>query len=195
MEGNDGSLSIATYGGGVSRLQNGRFTVFRQKDGLASDFVVALCKDRDGAIWFGTDGGLSRYHQGRFDNYRAAQGVPRPTQYCLSDADGSLWVAVRNGGLLHSVRTGAGLRFVDHTLEDVPAGPNLWSMLQTPDRAFWMASYEGLFRVRHGAVKRFDTDDGLAGRRTTSMHVDRAGNLWVVANDGLHRLMASASIA
>ena len=133
VEGNDGSLWIATYGGGVSRLQNGRFTVFRQKDGLASDFVVGLCKDRDGAIWFATDGGLSRYHRGRFDNHRAAQGVPGPTQYCYSDADGTLWVAVRNGGLLQSVRTGAGLRFVDHTLEEVPAGLNFWSMLQTPD--------------------------------------------------------------
>ena len=36
-EGDDSSLWIGTYGGGLSRLKNGKFTIYTTKDGLIGD--------------------------------------------------------------------------------------------------------------------------------------------------------------
>ena len=74
-EGDDGSLWIGTFGGGVSRLKDGKFTVLTMHDGLISDFVSNLCKDKEGAIWIATDFGVSRYHNGHFTNYSKKDGL------------------------------------------------------------------------------------------------------------------------
>ena len=47
-EGDDSSLWIGTYGGGISRLKNGKFTIYTTKDGLSGDAVAELCKDKEG---------------------------------------------------------------------------------------------------------------------------------------------------
>ena len=41
-EDREGNLWIGTYGGGLSRLKDGNFTTYTQKDGLAGDFI-SLC--------------------------------------------------------------------------------------------------------------------------------------------------------
>src|SRR5207244_9526079 len=92
-EGDDSSLWIGTFGGGVSRYKGGQFTVYTTGEGLISDFVRSLCKDREGGIWIGTDHGLSRFKDGRFVNYTVKDGLADNSirgLYC--DEDGSVWV-------------------------------------------------------------------------------------------------------
>ena len=48
LSGEDGSLWIGTYGGGLTRLKDGTFTTFTTRDGLAHDVVFALCEDGQG---------------------------------------------------------------------------------------------------------------------------------------------------
>src|SRR5262245_11958900 len=89
LEGDDSSLWIGTYGGGVSRLKDGRFTVYTVKEGLASNFVAALCKDQEGNIWIGTDGGLSCFKDERFTNYTVKDGlVHNAARSLYCDRDG-----------------------------------------------------------------------------------------------------------
>lgn len=91
VEGDDSSLWIATYGGGVSRLKHGQFTVYTTKEGLANDYVAALCKDREGNIWIGTDGGVSRFKDGRFTNYTVKDGlVHNAVRGLYAESDGSV---------------------------------------------------------------------------------------------------------
>ena len=40
-----------------------------------SDFIRAFCEDRDGALWIGTDGGLSRFQHGTFQNFKIEDGL------------------------------------------------------------------------------------------------------------------------
>jgi len=50
-------LWIGTAGGGVVRLESGRFTRYADESGLPSEHVSALLEDRQGRLWVGTDGG------------------------------------------------------------------------------------------------------------------------------------------
>ncbi|MBD0326341.1 MAG: hypothetical protein ICV68_07915, partial [Pyrinomonadaceae bacterium] len=74
--------------------QWGAVTLFH---GLPSNRVRAIAQDADGAMWFGTDGGLAKY-DGRRTQAITADGLPQGRVLALRlDADGALWVGTETG--------------------------------------------------------------------------------------------------
>ncbi len=61
---------------GLARLSSGVLTRWSSSDGLPSAFVRTLHCDSQGTLWIGTSGGLSRWKDGRFENFTAVQGLP-----------------------------------------------------------------------------------------------------------------------
>ena len=184
IEARDGSLWIGTYGGGLSRLKDGRFEVFTTADGLVNDTVSALCEDREGAIWIGTDHGLSRYFHGRFTNYR--EGLAHHKIRALyTDTDGTVWIGTVNGSV-NRLRDG---KLQIEALVAVGASPSgeVRGFLRTRDGALWVATFDGLWRLKDGRVAHFTTADGLASNSVPALHEDPDGNLWIATDNGLNR--------
>ena len=74
--------------------QWGAVTLFH---GLPSDRVRAVAQDADGAMWFGTDGGLAKY-DGRRTEAVAVEGLMSKRVFALKlDEDGALWVGTEAG--------------------------------------------------------------------------------------------------
>ncbi|CCH03121.1 histidine kinase [Fibrella aestuarina BUZ 2] len=79
------------------------FERFTTDEGLASDYVTALLKDRRGFLWVGTSNGLSRFDGQRFKTYRR-RNVPNSLlgNYVVNEGlteapDGILWIATNRG--------------------------------------------------------------------------------------------------
>jgi signal transduction histidine kinase/ligand-binding sensor domain-containing protein len=74
--------------------QWGAVTLFH---GLPSNRVRAIAQDAEGAMWFGTDGGLAKY-DGRRTQTITADGLPQGRVLSLRvDADGALWIGTEAG--------------------------------------------------------------------------------------------------
>ena len=74
--------------------QWGAVTLFH---GLPSNRVRAVAEDAEGAMWFGTDGGLAKYDGRRVQAVNAV-GLPQGRVLALRlDADGALWVGTEAG--------------------------------------------------------------------------------------------------
>jgi signal transduction histidine kinase/ligand-binding sensor domain-containing protein len=74
--------------------QWGAVTLFH---GLPSDRVRAIEQDAEGALWFGTDGGLARY-DGRRTQTVPVEGLAQPRVNALKfDESGALWVGTEAG--------------------------------------------------------------------------------------------------
>ena len=71
-----GALWIGTHAGGVTRYRDRRFTNFSTQDGLSDSRATAFYEDTRGAIWVGTDSGVSVFRDGRFTVYSTADGLP-----------------------------------------------------------------------------------------------------------------------
>ncbi|HEY0760721.1 MAG TPA: two-component regulator propeller domain-containing protein [Acidisarcina sp.] len=92
------ALWIGTLGG-LSRLEDGRFTTLTTRDGLSSNIVTALYEDTDGALWIGTSGGgLDRLRNGVVTSFAsAAAGLPENIYAILEDGRGDLWLSSDKG--------------------------------------------------------------------------------------------------
>jgi signal transduction histidine kinase/ligand-binding sensor domain-containing protein len=93
-----GSRAQDSQGDATPRASNlhqwGAVTLFH---GLPSDRVRAVAQDAEGAMWFGTDGGLARY-DGRRTQTVSIEGLGTARVLALkSDGGGALWVGTAAG--------------------------------------------------------------------------------------------------
>jgi len=103
-----GSVSLAIllclFGPLLLQAQPGQFPLihYSTKDGLPHDQINCIFKDKEGFIWLGTSGGLTRFDGISFKVFRQVPGdihsLPDNTVVGLSqDASGRIWVATQKG--------------------------------------------------------------------------------------------------
>jgi signal transduction histidine kinase len=112
----DGVLWVATDGGGLARLRDGRWTRYTTREGLVSNSLGYLLDDDAGYLWIGSNAGLMRvarqalndFAEGRITSVPCrAYGKPDglPTRECTSGSqpgavrarDGTLWFPTIKG--------------------------------------------------------------------------------------------------
>lgn len=98
-----GRIWIGSIGNGVMMIDGKKTSYYTTHDGLADNNVQSIVEDRTtGDIWFGTDNGLSRLHNGVFNNFYF--GINSLANACTEDnalqlADGRLVFATHHGVL------------------------------------------------------------------------------------------------
>lgn len=74
----DGELYIATFGGGLNKLDSitptgkVKFKTFTVQDGLPSDILLSIQEDKNGQLWISTENGLTKFtpENERFENFQ-----------------------------------------------------------------------------------------------------------------------------
>jgi signal transduction histidine kinase/ligand-binding sensor domain-containing protein len=120
----EGNLWVGTERGGLNRLTNGKFTIFRKqdKDGLPSDSISSLYCDSEGILWVGTSSGLARHDHGKWTRYTTQDGLhSNKIGYLVEDTIGYLWIG-SNSGLMRVSR---------HDLTEVARGTSKWVTCRT----------------------------------------------------------------
>ncbi|MEM1044090.1 MAG: two-component regulator propeller domain-containing protein [Bacteroidota bacterium] len=169
-----------------------RFRHFGIEDGLASPYITAIYQDTRGFLWFGTEGGLSRYDGLRFRTYLP---VPFDTtslgevdvEGFASTPDGGLWIAGEEGTLsrYHPQRDA----FTNLLRLDRAAFRTLDVFIRARDGGLWLGGNEGVYRYEPdtGALDTFrqsDESGGLPSNRVTALLEDRRGGIWVGMEGG-----------
>lgn len=96
----DGNLWLATSGGGMSRFDGFKFTMYDTTDGLAHNIVNKIIVGKDGTIWAGTENGLSRFKNGQFINFTKDDGLcGNNIQAIFEDRNGNLFIGYSIPGL------------------------------------------------------------------------------------------------
>jgi hypothetical protein len=84
-------------------------------EGLADVRINAICQDAEGVLWFGTDGGVSRYDGKTFVNLTTEDGLASNRVLAIHrDPDGVMWFGTWSGGISRY----NGKAFVNFTTED-----------------------------------------------------------------------------
>ncbi len=89
-----GDVWVGYYGGGTSRLHQGRLAHFPGGEQMPSGTVYRMAAATDGDIWAATTGGLARWNDGRWHRAGESEGVPEgPVFWVQVDAAGDVWIA------------------------------------------------------------------------------------------------------
>jgi ligand-binding sensor domain-containing protein/serine phosphatase RsbU (regulator of sigma subunit) len=93
-----GGIWFGTKGEGLLKNENGKFTSYTTGNGLSSNTITAMLKKKDGAVWIGTDNGITVY---RSAFSMLDRNLPSRSITCfLSDSKGNTWIGTSDRGIL-----------------------------------------------------------------------------------------------
>jgi diguanylate cyclase (GGDEF)-like protein len=187
-EGDGGEVLVGTFDRGVLRLRDGVVVGgIDTGQGLPSNQIRALLRDRKGVIWVGSIGGLARVEPGGDRAEPIEHGPSGEFVIALAeDAQGTLWIGTPQG--LDRLNR-------DGLIEAGPALPadtrSLFAI--TPEeggQALWLSSDRGLLHlhVPSGAVGQIGPAQGLPMEKVFHTLADGAGHLWLSSNRGAVRI-------
>jgi signal transduction histidine kinase/ligand-binding sensor domain-containing protein len=159
-------------------------SLWKVQDGLPEGTVQALAETRDGYLWIGTTGGLTRFDGTHFVlNGSSTLPIPAVNSiFCLFSAkDGSLWIGTEGGGLLHLKKNSVTAYSTAQGLTD----GFVRSILEDSHGTVWVGTDNGLFQVDGSSVKRIEVE-GAGSLAVHAIAEDREGRIWV----GGSRLLA-----
>jgi ligand-binding sensor domain-containing protein/tRNA A-37 threonylcarbamoyl transferase component Bud32 len=130
-----------------------------EDDGLASDIINCIYRDRSGDLWISTyRAGLTVYRDGKFTLLTQKQGLSSNSIYSIyEDNQGVLWIGSNNG--FTRMKDG---KFKTYTKKDGLFHYNIFQILDDNRGNLWMSCNKGIFRVRKQDLN--DLDDGKTGR-------------------------------
>lgn len=165
------------------------FTSLTSADGLSSNTVHAILKDRHGLLWFGTDDGLNKYDGTEFTVYRndganAGSIASNDISSLHEDKGGRIWVGTIQGALnLYDRKKDAFKR--------ICVNESVSAITSDHTGNLWVGTIEGLIWVDPVSFKltrmsqRADVPAEIKSQLILSFYQDKAGQMWVGTLNGL----------
>ncbi|HSI91310.1 MAG TPA: two-component regulator propeller domain-containing protein [Adhaeribacter sp.] len=179
------TLILLWLTGTIVPAQQYNFKTWSLEEGLPQSEVTSLAQDKNGYLWIGTMGGLSRFDGFRFYTLTTENGLnSNNTRALFLDRNNILWAGSISQGLCRY----DGKNFRNYGEEDgLPAG-GIFSINQTPDGKIWLATAHGLAYFHKDRFQLVNKQTGLPARPFTDILVDKKGNLWLATTEnGLYR--------
>jgi len=172
-------LAVVTF----STAQQYNFKNYTAKHGLANSIVNNIFQDSKGYVWFGTQGGLSKFNGKSFKNYSKVDGlISNDVTYITEDKKGNIWIGTAEGV---SVFNGKGFKNYSEQ-EGFKSYDGIYCILSDNKDNIWLA-------VRGGGLCKYDgkiftyytTKDGLSSNNVFSVVQDKKGNIWISQSNGI----------
>ena len=188
-------LWLGTDGGGlVRRLGHGEWTAWKREDGLLRNSVWSIEPSRDGGVWVGSNGGLSRLNSSGHitRTWTNREGLPGDRVLALLEGpSGDLYAGTDTGAISHFSRQG-------QLLETYAAGSGYLAdrvsdMKLDRQGRLWAVGHGGCYRTRlplGSAQVHFDRVDipNLDSEAFfRNVLIDSRGLVWIASSRGLAR--------
>ncbi|WAC13096.1 hybrid sensor histidine kinase/response regulator transcription factor [Dyadobacter pollutisoli] len=169
-----------------------KFTSLTSTDGLSSNTITAILKDRYGLMWFATDDGLNRFDGTevlvyRHDKKDSCSLRSSDISSLHQDRSGRIWVGTIEGGLhLYDRRK--------NSFISISSPHSVTSIASDVSGKLWVGTTAGLVNVdpenRH--ISAFSAmpniPDEISKGRILSIAIDSKRNVWVGSKSGLFKI-------
>ena len=182
FEDREGNLWMGGFLDGLARFWSGWAEHYNEPQGLHEPLVWSVAQAADGqSLWVGTNDGLSRLEDGRFQRWLSGSELPHPHAYTLHAESEGLWIGTRRGLLSVDVRDRRlsrpdVLRVLDPYQVNgiVPAGEH---------GRFFILSSNGLY-LWDGDGQLDHLQQGIGTRMVRQLHLQADGQIVVATDSG-----------
>ncbi|HVE59775.1 MAG TPA: two-component regulator propeller domain-containing protein [Pyrinomonadaceae bacterium] len=195
FEDSSGNVWITTINSGATlqrwERQTGKIIRFSADDNLPpSNGAIAFGEDSENNLWIGFYfGGLARYRHGKFQFFKAADGIPVGSiRSIYADKSGRLWIASASRGVFRSDDpTAENPKFVNISTAEGLASNQINCVTEDNFGRIYIGTGRGVNRLdpASGNLKLYTQADGLPGSVVSLCRRDSAGALWFVSRNSL----------
>jgi ligand-binding sensor domain-containing protein len=159
---------------------------FTTQDGLPGNYVWSTFEDRQGTLWFGTDGdGLASYKNANFLTYTTKNRLNNNSPRALAeDASGRLWLGTLGGGV-NFFQNG---HFAYYTTLNGLSSDIVLCIYPDLHGDVWIATNRGLNRFRGGKFTAYTAKSGFYEDPIYQILEDRKGYFWLSTSKGILRV-------
>ncbi|HEX4426182.1 MAG TPA: two-component regulator propeller domain-containing protein [Terriglobales bacterium] len=178
----NGDLWVAAVN--LFRYHNGKATPY-QFPGLSGVRIRNVFRERDGALWIGTEGrGAYRQVGSRLVQYSTKEGLTNNfVRAFLQGRDGSVWIATDEG-----VNRWRPEGITTYQMRDGLCYFSTRSMLEDRNGDIWIGTDHGISRLHDGTFVSDGATEALKNEKVWAIHEDSDGGLWFgTRTAGLYR--------
>lgn len=164
------------------------FINYNSRNGLSSNSINTIIKDKYGFMWFGSEDGLNRFDGQSFKSYRHKESDPTSLHRgaitsITQDKSGNIWVGTNFALSLYNPNIDAFDNF------DFSKYGWINCILADYKGKIWVGTYSGLFLFdpKTKTVKPVKIETGQKSKVINYVFEDKRNNIWVGTENGLHR--------
>ena len=196
----DGSLWVGSKQNGLTRIKEGRATIYSASDGgqstLIDDHINALCTDRVGNLWIATNGGMQVFNpkMNTFSSYTRENGKLTTNNIT------ALFYTKKNNML---IGTGEGLTILNLSSTEITHLTGNTTNLKTFTNNYitqvyedsrgliWIGTREGLniLNLENDSLNYITVKQGLRNNNICGITEDKKQNMWVTTSNGITRVV------
>jgi ligand-binding sensor domain-containing protein/serine phosphatase RsbU (regulator of sigma subunit) len=197
----EGNIWFAS-GAGAFKYDGHLFRRFSEESGLGATTLYSICCDREGNMWFGTNGsGISRLSSETFFNLGTNDSLPRNyVNSIFMDSKHDMWISLQNTGVVklneqhkivasyreYKLERNKETRTMDvKHLEKGICSSTINNMLETADGKIWFATGNGLSAFDGKNFTNYYVADGLIDNKLYALESGTDGRIWIGTRNGV----------
>jgi ligand-binding sensor domain-containing protein/signal transduction histidine kinase len=161
------------------------FSFFGKLQGLKNAYISCILEDKNGNLWFGTWGGVSKYDGKSFTLLTQKEGLgSNAVSSIVEDKSGNLWFGKINTG----VSKYDGKNFTSFTVKEGLSNDRVLSMHKDKSSNLWFGTKGGGVNKYDGkSFTHFTEKEGLSNNNVYSIVEDKSGNFWFGTDSGVSK--------
>jgi ligand-binding sensor domain-containing protein/serine phosphatase RsbU (regulator of sigma subunit) len=181
----EGNMLIADQNNGLTLFKGDAFETINEKEILPDQNVNAIYQDKTGAVWFGTNSGISRFYPGsdkKTEFYSMTNtSVNKNIRFFREDKDGNLWIGANEGGvILYNIKRS---KFEDQTYinSNLYQGGQVKALEIDKQNKLWIGTVDGLVisTINEQNLEKKNFMDSLLVGIISALYCDPDGNMWI----------------
>ncbi|MBA3664293.1 MAG: regulator [Bacteroidetes bacterium] len=185
-----GNLWFGTVGDGACRYDGTSLTYFTTREGLSGNNVQSIDEGKDGYLWFGTTGGLSKYDGTTFTNFSEKNGLSKNLVFSvLIDRSEAIWVGTAGGICKYNPAANSWsapeIIFTSFPIPESAERLQIRNIAEDRNSNIWFGTEGGgAYRYNGKSLMHISEKDGLGNNKVLDILEDKDGNMWFCTYGG-----------
>ncbi|MBI5218361.1 MAG: T9SS type A sorting domain-containing protein [Bacteroidia bacterium] len=160
------------------------WTSYDSTQALVNERIHDIFEDNAGNIWFGTDGGVTKFNGTTWTSYTITNSnLSNNNVYSIEQTqDGNMWFGTAGSGACEF----DGSNWIIYNTTNGLVSNSIWDIEEDHAGNIWFAgASNGIVKKSGSNWHTYTTADGFGSNSNRVIKEDRHGNIWVGSNNGV----------